>query len=58
MNPYAIVAVVAIAILAVVEIFISVQKFQMKKQFLDALEEQDKEKRESSNTETGDSQKK
>jgi hypothetical protein len=42
MNIFAILAVLGIATLAVVEILISVQKSQMKKQFLEELDRQRK----------------
>jgi len=41
MNPYAILAVAAIAIFAITEILVSVQKSHMKKQFLEDLDRQD-----------------
>ncbi len=41
MNPYAILAVVAVAIVAISEILISVQKSKMKKQFIDELDRLD-----------------
>jgi len=44
MNIFAILAVVGIATLAVAEILISVQKSQIKKQFLEELDRQEKAK--------------
>lgn len=44
MDPYAILAVVAVAILGIAEILIAVQKSQMKKQFLEELKKQDDQK--------------
>ena len=41
MNLYAILAAVAVVILAVSEILISIQKSQMKRQFLDELDRSD-----------------
>jgi hypothetical protein len=41
MNFYAILAAVAVFILAIAEILISIQKAQMKKQFLEELNRQD-----------------
>ena len=48
MNIFAILAVVGIATLAVAEILISVQKSQMKKQFLEELDRQEKAKEDAS----------
>jgi hypothetical protein len=44
MNPYAILAGGAVAILAIAEILISRQKAQMKKQFLEELAREDAQK--------------
>jgi len=41
-NLYAILAVIAVGILAVTEILVSIQKAQMKKQFLEELDRRDK----------------
>jgi len=42
-NPYAILAVVAVAILALSEILVSIQRAKMKKQFLDELKQLDED---------------
>jgi hypothetical protein len=44
LNPFAIVAVVAIAILAIAEFLVARQKSLMKKEFLRELDRLDKEK--------------
>ncbi len=46
MNAYAILAGAAVAILAIAEALISVQKSQMKKQFLKELDQKDNSKTE------------
>jgi hypothetical protein len=43
MNVYAILAVVAVAILAIAEVLTTIQKAQMKKQFLEDLDRQAKQ---------------
>jgi hypothetical protein len=42
LNIYAIIAGIAIAVLALAEVLISIQKWQMKKQFLDELNQRER----------------
>jgi hypothetical protein len=50
MNVYVILAAVAISILALTEVLVAVQKASMKKQFLEELDRQDKQKLDNAET--------